>query len=339
MLRATMKYSGSSAKVKALYGRMLSEDDWRHLYACTSVSDIALFLRNSKGWNEISPAVMSTSALRETVLKKVFTEYERLYKFSYLEDKKYLLFTLYRAEYGFILNTLRRLQSGEAPVANEEATEFVRKHSLADIAALESCTDYAGLLEAISGSIYEKPLKRLPVVQETGLPSYRDAAILFESQYYKTVFSYIQQNYKGLGKKKLVKVLGTEADLLNIVSLLRLQRHFPGSLNRANELLIPIHSLIEPKLLEELLSAKSESELVKILEKSPCRGYLEGKDLQKLESLYYEAMEAFCRQIIKAPEPSICVPVAYLTLREFECKKLTRLIQAVDYGLEPEKVL
>ena len=339
MLRATMKYSGISAKVKALYGKMLSEDDWRHLYACASVSDIALFLRNSKGWNEIQPSLLSTAALQETVLKKVFLEYERLYKFSFLEDKKYLLFVLYRAEYGFILNTLRRLQSGENPAANEEATEFVRRHSLADIRALEACTDYAGLLEAIKGSIYEVPLKRLPVNQETGLPNYRDAAILFESQYYKTVFSYLDKNYKGLGKKKLEKVLGTEADLLNIVSLLRLHRYFPGSLERANELLIPIYSLIEPILLKTLLTAKSESETLDMLRKSPCRKYLEGKDLQKLESLYYEAMEAFCRQIIKAPEPSICVPVAYLTLREFECKKLNRLIQAVDYGIEPEKVL
>ena len=339
MLRATMKYSGISAKVMALYGKMLSEDDWRHLYACTNITDVAQYLRNTKDWSDIQLSSLSTSALQEAIQKRVFSEYERLYKFSYLEDKKYLLFTLYRAEYGFILDSLRRLQSNEAPLVNEEATEFVRKHSLADIGALESCTDYAGLLEATKGSIYEMPLKRLTVSQETGLPSFRDAAILFESQYYKTVFSYIQNNYKGLGKKKLVKVLGTEADLLNIVSLLRLQRNFPGSLDRAHELLIPIYSLIEPRLLKNLLAAKSEAETLEILYKSPCRKYLEGKDLQKLESLYYEAMEAFCRQIIKAPEPSICVPVAYLTLREFECNKLNRLIQAIDYGIEPETVL
>jgi|GEM_PF-2972246 len=339
MLRATMKYSGISAKVMALYGKLLSEDDWRHLVACTSVSDIALYLRNNKDWSEIPPSSMSTSALEATVLKKVFAEYERLYKFSYLEDKKYLLFTLYRAEYGYILDVLRRLQSHESPSQNAEATEFMRKHSLVDIGALESCTDYAGLLEAVKGSIYETTLKKLPLSQETGLPNFRDAAILFESQYYKTVFSYVNKDYKGLEKQKLTKLLGTQADLLNIVSLLRLHRYFPSSYNNADELLIPIYSLIEPRLLKTLLTAKSESETLDILKKSRCRKYLEGKNLQNLESLYYEAMEDFCRQIIKSPEPSICVPVAYLTMRELECKKLTRLIQAVDYGVEPKEVL
>ncbi len=339
MLRATMKYSGVSAKVMALYGKLLSEDDWRHLCACTSVSDIAAYLRGCRDWSEILPPSLTASTLQLAVHKKVFMEYERLYKFSYLEDKKYLLFTLYRAEYGFILDTLQRLQSKEIPTANAEATEFMRKHSLANISALESCTDYSGLLEAVSGSIYEKPLKRLSQNQETGLPNYREAAVLFESQYYKTVFSYASKDYKGLGKKKLVKLLGTEADLLNIISLLRLHRYFPGSLNKADEMLIPIYDLLEPRLLKTLLTAKSEGEILAILKKSPCRRYLEGKNLQKLESLYYEAMEAFCRKIIKSPEPSICVPVAYLTLRELECKKLARLIEAVDYGVEPEEVL
>ena len=339
MLRATMKYSGISAKVMALYGKLLTEDDWRHLYACTSVTDVAQYLRNSKDWSELQPSLMTTEMLQETILKKIFSEYERLYKFSYIEDKKYLLFILYRAEYGFILDTLRRLQSKKPPIVNEDATEFVRRHSLADIGALESCTDYAGLLEAIKGSYFETPIKRLPLNQETGLPNYRDAAVLFENQYYKTVFSYIEKSYKGMGKKKLANVMGTEADLLNIVSLLRLQRYFPGSLDKAHELIIPVYSRLDPRLMKNLLAAKSEGETLDILSKSSCRKYIEDKDLQKLESLYYEAMEAFCRQIIKAPEPSICVPVAYLTLREFECKKLNRLIQAVNYGLEPEKVL
>ena len=339
MLRATMKYSGVSAKVMALYGRLLTEDDWRHLCACTSVSDFAGYLRICKDWSEMLPSSLSVSTLQAAVLKKVFIEYERLYKFSYLEDKKYLLFTLYRAEYGFILDTLLRLQSNVPPTVNADATEFMRKHCLVDIGALESCTDFSGLLEAISGSIFEKPLKKLSLNQETGLPNYREAAVLFESQYYKTVFSYANNDYKGLGKKKLVKLLGTEADLLNIISLLRLHRYFPGSLKKADELLIPIYDLLEPKLLEALLAAKSEVEMLEVLKKSRCKKYLEGKNLQKLESLYYEAMEAFCRKIIKSPEPSICVPVAYLTLRELECKKLARLIEAVDYGVDPLEVL
>lgn len=231
MLKATMKYSGVRAKVMALYGKLLTEEDWKHLCGCSSVADIASYLRNSSDWSETVnalPASPSSEKLKAAVFKRIYLEYERLYKFSYLEDKKYLLFTLYRAEYGFILDTLRRLQSNSPPDQTADVTDFMLKNSQVDISALESCTDYKGLLAAISDSIYEKPFKRLPVNEETGLPNYRDAGILLENHYYKTVFSYINNNYKGLGKQKLVTVMGTEADLLNIVSILRLQLYFPG---------------------------------------------------------------------------------------------------------------
>ena len=342
MLKATMKYGAVSAKVMALYGKMLTEEDWRHLSGCATVSDITSFLRNDKDWSETVstlPSTPSVPKLQTAILKKVYTEYERLFKFSYLEDKKYLIFFLYRAEYGYILETLRRLQSKELPVRMIELTDFMRKHSLVDFGALEACTDLQGLTEAVSGSIYGQTLKRLSLNQDTGLPNYRDAEILFESQYYKAVFSFVKNDYKGLGKKKLVKILGTEADLLNVVSILRLQRYFPGSLDNAKDLLLPIYDQLEPKIVSALISAKSESEALDILRKSTCRKYLDGLNLQKLESLYDNTIEAFCRKIIKSTEPSICVPVAYLTLRELECKKLNRLIEAVDYGMDPKEVI
>jgi len=133
--------------------------------------------------------------------------------------------------------------------------------------------------------------------------------------------------------------MGTEADLLNIVSLLRLQLYFPGSLKKADELLIPVHNVFEPKILKTLVAAKNAEETLELLRKTACKKYLVGINLQRIESFYYETMEAFCRKIIKSPEPSICVPVAFLTLRELECKKLIRLISAVSYGVDPKEVI
>ena len=97
--------------------------------------------------------------------------------------------------------------------------------------------------------------------------------------------------------------------------------------------------MFEPKILRTLQAAKNADETLELLRKTRCKKYLEGINLQKIESFYYEAMEAFCRKIIKSPEPSICVPVAYLTLRDMECKKLIRLIEAVNYGVDPKEVI
>lgn len=342
MLKATMKYSAVSAKVMALYGKLLTEDDWRHLSACAGTADIIAYLRGLKDWSETVTALVPSppaAKLQAAVLKKIYAEYERIYKFARLEDKNYLLFVLYRAEYGYLLDTLRRLSARGVPAMSAETTDFVRRRSLVNIGALESCTDFQGLVEAAKGSIYELPLKSLQINPETGLPDYREAAVLLENHYYKSVYAYISEDYKGLGRRELKKVLGTEADLLNIVSFLRLQRYFPASLGRADNLMIPVYDLLEPRVLKNLLATKSEAEAIEVLNKTACRRYLEGRDLHRLDALYNEAMEAFCRKIVKSPVPSICTPTAYMTLRELECEKLNRLIQAVDYGIDPKEVI
>ncbi|MEG1490758.1 MAG: V-type ATPase subunit [Oscillospiraceae bacterium] len=340
MLRATMKYGAVRAKVMALCGKLLKEDDWRRLCECTTVADIAAFLRNHPGWSD-SVGELSTSPqkLKLIVSRRVFEDYEKLYKFSYLEDKKFLLFILCRTEYRLILDTLGSLGSDEHTLQTAYLTDFSRKYISFDVAALENCYTFPELLETVRGSIFAAPLARLHLNSATGLPDYSEAAVLLENSFYKTVFSYIKTKYNGRGKQKLAEALGAEADLLNIVSILRLQHYFPGSLVKADELLIPISDRLKPELQKQLQHASSEAEALELLRKSPCGKYFTENNPLNLESLYNGAMEAFCRKLMKTPEPSLCIPQAYLTLKELECKKLIRIIEAVNYGLDPKTAL
>ncbi|MEF9971234.1 MAG: V-type ATPase subunit [Oscillospiraceae bacterium] len=337
MLRSSMKYGALRAKVLAMYGKLLSPEDWRRIGECSSVADIATFLRAQPGWSDaVSPlsASPSPSRLKAILRKKVFSEYEKLFCFAYLEDKKYLLFTLYRAEYNYVLDALCGLYADASTIKSFDATDFLRAHSSVNIAALESCRDFPSLLEAIRGSIFFAPLSRLPLNPETALPDYRSACILLENLYFKAIFTYVSKKYRGDGSKTLAEILGRSADMLNIISILRLQRFFPGSLPAADSLLVPVSLRLRPALLRALISADGESEAREILKKSPCEKYFKGLDVQKLDNLFDEAMASFCRNLLRSPEPSICIPQAYLTLREIECKRLARYIEAASYGLE-----
>lgn len=337
MLKARMKYGAVGAKVLAMYGKLISDEEWNRLYDCVSLGDIAALLRGQRGWSACISELSSpptAARLKDAAKKKVFDEYEKLYKFSYFEDKSFLLFFLSRAEYGVILGALRSLYSKESEKHSFNATDFMKNHSAIDLAALEGASDYAQLLEAVKRSVYGKTLNALPIAGETGLPQYRDAGVALENRYFTEVFSYINKNYGGLGKKQLAELLGTQADILNLVSLLRLQRSFPSSLSRTGELLIPISYRLTPALVRSLQGAKNEAESLELLKRSHYAKQFESYSPQNLDELYGEAMSAFCRKLIKMPEPNLCVPAAYLILSELECQRLLRLIQAVSYGIK-----
>ena len=342
MLRATMKYGAIGAKVMALYGRLLSPEDWRRICECASVSDVILFLKNHSGWSKalssLSPNA-SGEEVSQAAEKELWSQYEKLYKFSYLEDKRYLDFFLYRADMERIVAAIGGLCADRGGSHFGEVSEFVLAHSSVDSASLQSCTDLKGLADAAAGSIYEDVLRRLSAEKAGGKPDYAQAAVLLENQYYKAVFAYVTKKYTGMGRAKLIETVGAQADLLNIASLLRLFRYFPASRTEAQSLLIPVHYRLTPQLMRRLSAAESEEQAMELLQRSPCRRYLPQGGGERPEVLYDRAMGDFCARLIKAPSPSLSTPQAYLILKEMECRRLIRIVQAVSYGLDPKTSL
>jgi V/A-type H+-transporting ATPase subunit C len=336
MLKSPKNYA-LYTKTLAMHGKMLKEDDWFRLCGSKSVSDICAYLANHRGWSGTVSAISqpTTKILQAAIRKRLYEEYEKIYKFTAIEDKKYLLLYLYRAEYRLILDALMDASGYERPPKSDLSVNFLRNHSSVDISALEQSRTFAEILEAVKGSVFEKALSGLKPDPETGLPNFFDAGAVLENAWYKAVFSHIAKNYRGLRKKRLEKALGYEADYLNIVSILRLRRSFPASLEEADGILIPVSFRLKPALLRSLKSADSEYKALEILRASSFGKQFEGIDAANMENLYIKAMEALCVGMLKSPDPDIAVPQAYLILKEFECGRLIRLIEAVACGLDP----
>jgi len=341
MLKATMRYGAVRAKVMAMQGKLLTEDDFSRLCECTGLSDIVSYLRGHRGWGDIIaelPTPVTPDRLVRAVSERVWRESEKLYRFSNIDDKTFLRFSLCRGEYTLILAAMRRLISEDSG-GDEASYGFYRIKSSVDTTALANCKNWEELLDAVSGSIFEGGLRKLTADPDTRLPNYREASVLLENTYYREVFSYISKKYAGLGKMQLEELLGREADLLNIISLLRLQRYFPGSLEKADRLLIPIHYRLSPALTEAIIRARNEAEALELLKKSKYGQSFSDISGSRLESVYENAMSGFCRKLIRVAEPSVCTAQAYLALKEIECKRLLRVIEAVKCGIDPEKAL
>lgn len=342
MLKSRMEYGAMSAKVLTLYGRLLKEDDWRRLYDCRTAGDIYSYLRGQEGWSAAIAALPPSPTpqmLELSVDKALYTDFEKLYRFSNLHDKEYFRFFVHRLEYEAILSAIVEKNAAERVPRSSAVTELLHARSSLDIDALEQAKNFAAVQNAVRGSIYEKPLSEMKPDPATGMPSYWEAGILLENTYFKAMFAFLTKHYKGGGAAQLREMIGTEADLLNIISIIRLQRSFPASLERAEELLIPVYNRLKPDLRHALEAARSEMEAFDILKRSPFASSFENVDPKNLEAFYYGTMGKLCRKLVKPAEPDIGVPQAYLILKELECKKLMRVVETVGFGLDPKALV
>lgn len=336
MLKAGMKYGAIKAKIMAMKGKMLKKDELSSLEKCTEMPELINILRNNRSWSEtISslPSALTSDKLKAAVRGKVPTEIRRIAKFADKRDRDFLLLLACESEYELILSALSRLGSGKgsegsfAPI--DRQVFLLNSKASAYAAAIENSGSWDELTETVSGGIYAKAVRSLEPDRKTGLPDYIKASVLLESTYNKEIFSYAAKKYKGRPGAALRELLGREADWLNIVSLLRLHRYFQSSLKTAAGLLIPISYRLKSELRNEVINARTEAEAVEILRSNGFEIEFCDIENEALESVYEEAISAFCSKFIKLTEPGAATAPAYIILKEIECKRILRIIEAI----------
>lgn len=152
-----------------------------------------------------------------------------------------------------------------------------------------------------------------------------DHALSYDNKAYDELRRCIETSYRGLSRLALKKLLGTEADMLNVVYLLRLRR-FPASLPQAKTRLIPVRMELKEPLVNALLTAPDDAAVAALLRGTPWEG-LSGRSGAALDGAYEQHMANFCKKLVTGGEVSAAVPMAYMMLSELARLRLTRMIQ------------
>lgn len=337
-------YGAITAKSRAMYGKLLTDADFGRLTGMKNSAEIATFLGTHPGWyavSELSPTSTGEKELERALRVQVSLQYEGLYKFASGADKKYLLFTVHRFLLDRILRSLRALTSGGGWYEPEPVPEFIKDKCRADIGAIDSCKSFAALADACGDTIYGETLAALPRERgESGLPEYAAAAVALESRYYTALFSFLKRGFAaGPGRDRLLRLAGLEADLLNITHLLRILRYFPRSLKGADALLIPVSHRLKRELVHDIIAAGTYDKALDVLRGSMWKDLAAAIDVSGPEREYERRLGGFCVRLMRSGEPSVCPAVAFLTLKELERKKLTRVIEAVRFGVPASDVI
>lgn len=331
------KYGAMSAKVRALYGKRLTAEDFSKIAAMSRVSQVADYLRTHPGWRDAMasapPGPVGRSTLEELLRTQVRAEYIRLASFALHEDKKYLRFYVYKTDLEMILLALRRLMSERTLGGFSELPDFFRRNSGVDYDRLTECKDFAGLLKSVEGGIYYSPLQALAKRSDDGIPDYSEAGIALEGAYFSALYKFIMSGYSGETGDILRRSVGEGTDLLNVTHAMRIKAYFPQAPKSLKEMLLPVHYKLKPEFFERLLAAPNIEAAYDILKASYYGKYFQRLDLVYIEQYYMRYMFSFNRKQIFANTPSIYVPMAYLTLKELEMHRLVNIIECVRYGV------
>lgn len=167
-------YYAVSAKVHALYGRRMTQDDYRQLMSKRSVPEAAAFLQSHSGYRNHLAGLNTSKIHRETLenaLRSTYVdEYRRIFSFMQNNDKELMRFPLYRAEQSAILTAMRQLTSTNILEPVPIWDPVLRTESKLDLHALQAADSFSDIAHAAEKTIFGSALRRI-LVGESKIPS------------------------------------------------------------------------------------------------------------------------------------------------------------------------
>ena len=339
-MTAEMAYGALSAKVRALYGKRLRAADFAQLAARRSEAEILEDLRQHPGWSRalaLAPpgawAYVGRVELENALREELRLEYQSLAYYVPREDKPLMQFQLRAAERGAILAALRRLKAGRSARETAPAPRTALRGKL-DEAAAAACTTYDQLTEAARNTIYYGALCQLRPPRADGLPDFTRADAVLRTAYYAHLLRIVRAQYQGRTQKVLLRALGEQIDLLNLLHILRLKTYFPQAPREEYAgVLFPFQYRLEQDFLRRLCEAPGAEGVYELLRDSPYRDCFAEPAVDAVEEYYQRAIFRFNKRQLSAVPPSIYTAIAYLELKELELGVLVNVIESVKYGV------
>ncbi|MDD4850040.1 MAG: V-type ATPase subunit [Gemmiger sp.] len=332
------------AKARAMYGRRLTDEDYRTLAACRSMPELAGALKTMPLYApvlvDINPVFARRAALETDLQKSIFLRYASLCRYDMSAGQSVYRYFILCSDMDEITACLRCLDSGHPGDYLYILPDFLQQHTPLDLYKLAKVTDVESFLKALAGTPYAAALAPLRGCDPArGVLAQADP-ILTKLRHQALV------NLAGQGPNSenarcnpgVREYAQFECDTRAISNIARTKR-----------MKMPVQAARNAAPLD--FSALSAAEWERLLEtpdlpafKAELAGTSYGRQLQglsypALKEGMHKLQYQWCKKWLRFSTDPTLVMLCYVFLARTEIENLNHIIEGVHYGLPAEAIL
>ena len=329
------------AKMHAVYGRRLRQEDYNALLSCTSVSDAADYLKRSTYFSKVLENVNTESIHRgnlENILRRSLMErYFQILRFEKIAENEFYNFIIIKTEIDEILICILHLNAGTSDHINTLPI-YMNKYTSFNLMELAKVGSYAELLALTEKTPYSAILKKYQP-DEKGHIDY-PALELELNTYYSRRLAESLKLFGGETEKRLRDFIGSQIDIKNIINSYRMKRFFNADAEDIRSRMIPIYMRISQQKMDELYNARDDKEFMQRFSQTyygreiAAKGFdMSDPETALIRFRYLQIKRAFSRSTA-APE---CF-YTFIQLADIEVKNIIRIIEGIRYSLPTKEI-
>lgn len=326
-------------KIRAMYGKRLTEEDYSELLRKRSVAEIAAYLKNQTAYSQTLSSINENSIHRgflELMLGRYqFDMFERLNNYD-PSQSGFLNHLMLKSEVNEILRCIMYIQSEDPEGFIADIPAFINKHASFDIMSLASCRSFDDLLNVLGKTDYRRILTPLLKAGSTV------DMILCETELYNYIYSKTVNNiksvYRGKTRRDLLELITTEIELKNIGTLFRAKVYFEMPADESLKLTYPFWIHLHSDDIEKLSETKNEDTFLHLLFASPYSKKLSPDEFINIDNYLDKIKFVYNRRVIRFSSNAPVALYAFAALCAIENYNITNIIEGVRYSIAADDI-
>lgn len=334
-------YNATVAKIRAMYGKRMTSEDYFELMNRQNVSEIAEYLKRNTHFGSTLASIDTGSIHRgmlEVLLHRHFYEnYMRVIKFEHLQEHEFFNFMLVREEIDEILNCIRHInaksynQISDLPI-------FLNKYTRFDMIELAKVRSYDDLLSMLKHTLYYDLLNDISP-DANGRIDYTFTEVKLRTFYINRLLKSLK-SFSSKDTEQLELLIKTDVDLINLINAYRMTAFFGEDAATIERDMLHFYGRISEAKEIEIFKSENSEEFLKRYEKTYYGRQIidAGYDLSNLEIstswLRYKYMKIALNSAQSAP----LSVYSYVFLMNNELRNVITIIEGVRYGIPVKQI-
>lgn len=335
------------SKVRAMYGFRLTDKNYLDLLACSSVTEVASYLKNRTRYKDVLSTLSEKNVhrgqLEYLLRKKLFNDFESIGRYEISVGEEFFNYVISRMEIEEIMHFLILFISSKPEDYIYSFPVFFSKHTNIDIKSFNKVKTYEDFLNTLEKSEYFDILSKFnPNSKRKDEESDKlDIAIIESALFtnlYKKVFAIIKNKTNGSARSELSQMFDTFIDFSNITKIYRLKKYYNADDKYIYKCLIHLGTFSK-KTIQNMVHAESAEQIIDMMKQTSVYKKYEGKlKCNHIGEVPYSIEFEKCRHYIRfSVNPSV-VMMAYIFLMENEISNIVNIIEGVRYELPSDDI-
>lgn len=337
-MNSLLAYSGLVTKVRAMKSRLLTEEEFEEIQNLHSVSEVVSYLSVHPGYAHLFESV-DIAMIHRGNLEKILTlsryrDFSKLYHFATIKQRKFLRLFFLKYEVGMLKTVLRQIYERQSVSIDFSILgPYFEQYSSISLTALSEATSVEQFLEALKGTIFYPPLRRVYELGNAGLFDYE---LCLDVLQFTSVWKNKGKYLCGKDLEIVTDDYGYRIDILNIQWIYRVKNYYNSSTADIYSFLIPICYKLKKSQIQELVAAENSQDFYSKLQNTYygriLAPLLESEQQLSPEHMYHRLLEWFHRRSMRSSPYSFACIENYFYMKQKEISKLITITECIRYS-------